>query len=113
MSTVRNKNKCIARVSRKCGSWSHPGRCENNAGHGPGRQYCKIHDPAYVATKAEKREVAWQEHMKANRRNWALRKTGPHMLKLCQWIKDNKTRLPVELVNEAIFILRDYEEALK
>ncbi len=51
--------------------------------------------------------------MRANRQNWALKRVAPRMLDLCKWVKEHKDRVPVELSNTAIFILRDYEEAMK
>lgn len=104
------ENKCIARVSRRIGSWSHPGKCDRPAGHGPGGQYCWQHDPEKVKAKAAMQEEKYQKERKFNLKKWASIKLFPKALKLCRLILSEQYVDARDLARE---ILRNYRKEMK
>ena len=76
-----DKTLCIMEVSDheyRCPSYH---QCSRKRGHGPGGEYCKIHDPAAVKARDDKRRAEWDAQSKADREKWHAQGLGRMLIR--------------------------------
>jgi hypothetical protein len=76
-----DKTRCIMKVSDHDSRWPHHNQCSRKRGYGPGGEYCKIHDPAAVKARNEKRQAKWNAQSKADREKWHAQDLGRMLIR--------------------------------